>query len=159
MVVRRMLPAKLRRKFDSVDVVHSIWADLLYGFREAGWRFTDANHLRAFLEKATRNRFIDGVRKNRFALEHELSLDNMSEEVQAVDDNRPSQVARAKDMFERLLELCPAEHRPVLVLKKRGCSLAEIASKTGYHPSSVRRILYDLAKLALPKEPQIPPAR
>src|SRR5438128_11347974 len=74
MVGRRMLPDKLRRKFDSVDVVHSVWADLLHGFREAGWRFTDANHLRLFLEKATRNRFIDGVRRNRFALEHEQSL-------------------------------------------------------------------------------------
>jgi RNA polymerase sigma-70 factor (ECF subfamily) len=148
MVVRRMLPGKLRRKFDSVDVVHSIWADLLHGFRESGWRFADAGHLRAFLEKVTRNRFIDRVRKNRFAVEHEQSLDAMSEEVQAVDDNRPSQIARAKDMFERLLEQCPADHKPVLLLKKQGRSLAEIASRTGFHPSSVRRILYDLARQA-----------
>src|SRR5437660_803660 len=48
MVVRRQLPAWLRPKFDSVDVVQSIWADLLDGFREGGWRFTDADHLRAF---------------------------------------------------------------------------------------------------------------
>jgi RNA polymerase sigma-70 factor (ECF subfamily) len=146
MVVRRLLPAKLRRKFDSVDVVHSIWADLLHGFRESGWRFADADHLRAFLEKATRNRFIDGVRKNQFALDHELSLENMSEEVLAVDDNRPSQIARAKNMFERLLELCPEQHKEVLVLKKQGFSLEEIASRTGFHPSSVRRILYESAQ-------------
>lgn len=158
MVVRRMLPAKLRRKFDSVDVVHSIWADLLQGFRESGWRFADADHLRAFLEKATRNRFIDGFRKNRFAMDHERSLEDISEEVVAGDDMRPSQVVRAKDMFERLLERCPEDHKPILLLKKQGQSLTEIASRTGFHPSSVRRILYDLAQLAKQmQEPHQPP--
>ncbi len=49
MVVRRMLPAQLRSKFDSHDVVQSVWADLLHGFRESGWRFADAAHLKAFL--------------------------------------------------------------------------------------------------------------
>ena len=34
---------------------------------------------------------------------------------------------------------------PILEMKKQGCSLAEIAEKTGFHESSVRRILYDLA--------------
>src|SRR6516164_2611617 len=46
MVVRRQLPTWLRPKFDSVDVVQSVWADLLEGFRTAGWRFADADHLR-----------------------------------------------------------------------------------------------------------------
>jgi DNA-binding IclR family transcriptional regulator len=31
-------------------------------------------------------------------------------------------------------------------MKRQGCSLAEIAAKTGFHESSVRRILYDLAR-------------
>src|SRR5262249_55417734 len=58
MVVRKKLPPRLRAKFDSIDVVQSVWADLLRGFREAGWRFADEAHLRAFLVKLTRNRFI-----------------------------------------------------------------------------------------------------
>ena len=32
MVVRRQLPGRLRAKFDSVDVVQSVWADVLEGF-------------------------------------------------------------------------------------------------------------------------------
>src|SRR6185503_13784456 len=56
-VVRRQLPPRLRAKFDSLDVVQSVWADLLTGFREAGWRFPSVGHLRAFLVKVTRNRF------------------------------------------------------------------------------------------------------
>src|ERR1700728_4125895 len=41
MVVRKKLPPRLRAKFDSMDVVQSVWADVLCGFREAGWRFAD----------------------------------------------------------------------------------------------------------------------
>src|SRR5229473_7195959 len=62
-VVRRQLPPRLRAKFDSADVVQSVWADLLAGFREAGWRFNGVDHLRAFLVCVTRNRFIDRVRQ------------------------------------------------------------------------------------------------
>ena len=39
MVVRRLLPPRLRPKFDSTDIVQSVWADMVTGFRSAGWRF------------------------------------------------------------------------------------------------------------------------
>src|SRR5262249_38404270 len=68
---RRHLPAQLRAKFDSTDIVQSVWADVLRGFRHAGWRFSDADHLRAFLFIATRNRLIDLVRQHRKAVERE----------------------------------------------------------------------------------------
>src|ERR1700736_3861117 len=74
MVVRRQLPARLRAQLDSVDVVQSVWADVLDGFREAGWRFADANPLRAFLVKATRRRLIDRLRHHRTAMKREVPL-------------------------------------------------------------------------------------
>src|SRR5438552_12909154 len=69
MVVRRRLPPRLRAKFDSMDIVQSIWADLLQGFRDADWHFADVQHLRAFLIKVTQHRCIDRLRKYRTALE------------------------------------------------------------------------------------------
>jgi RNA polymerase sigma-70 factor (ECF subfamily) len=36
MVVRKNLTPSLRTKFDSMDIVQSVWADLIHGFREAG---------------------------------------------------------------------------------------------------------------------------
>ena len=42
--VRRQLPAPFRSRFDSADILQSVWADVLRGFRDAGWRFTDADH-------------------------------------------------------------------------------------------------------------------
>jgi RNA polymerase sigma-70 factor (ECF subfamily) len=147
LVVRRQLSPSLRSKFDSIDVVQSVWADVLHGFREAGWRFADAAHLRSFLVKATRNRFIDRLRQHRNALAVEEPLgigDTASTPVSS--QPRPSEVAQADELWTQMLDLCPPEHRPLLELKRQGLPLAEIAARTGLHPSSVRRILYDLAR-------------
>jgi RNA polymerase sigma-70 factor (ECF subfamily) len=147
MVVRRQLPSWLRPKFDSVDVVQSVWADLLDGFRSSGYRFTDANHLRAFLITVTQHRFVDRLRQHERARDHEERLYQSHEAEGAVaPDPRPSQVAQAEELFEQMLALCPEGHREMLRLKRQGLALDEIARRTGLHPSSVRRILYDLAR-------------
>ncbi len=49
MLVSRQLRPSLRAKFDTMDVVQSVWADLLVGIRRAGWRFADRAHLQALL--------------------------------------------------------------------------------------------------------------
>jgi RNA polymerase sigma-70 factor (ECF subfamily) len=156
MVVRRMLPAQLRSKFDSHDVVQSVWADLLHGFRDAGWRFADAAHLKAFLVKVTRNRFLDRVRRHKNAMKQERSLSDLDAvENAAHPDPRPSEIVQSDELWQKMLALCPPAHRQLLDLKRQGCSLAEIAGRTGLHPSSVRRILYELAhRLAAAKQPE-----
>ena len=53
-----------------------------------------------------------------------------------------------------MLRLTRPEHHPVLVLRREGWPLAEIAARTGLHEGSVRRILRRLAReLALGGEP------
>ena len=59
---------------------------------------------------------------------------------------RPSEVAQADELWDRILATCPPAHRELLRLKREGLAVAEIAERTGLHPSSVRRILYDLAR-------------
>lgn len=146
-VVRRQLPARLRAKFDSLDIVQSVWADTLDGFRRAGWRFEDADHLRAFLVKATRHRFIDRYRQHRRALERERPLiDGEGEGAPVSPGPRPSEVARADDLWDKLLALCPPEHHDVLRLKRQGLEAPEIAARTGLHEDSVRRVLRQLAR-------------
>jgi RNA polymerase sigma factor (sigma-70 family) len=156
LVVRRMLPARLRSKFDSVDVVQSVWGDLLDGFREAGWRFKDPAHLRAFLVKATRHRFLDRLRQHQPAMNRERSLElERLEERAPSSDPRPSEIVQADELWEEMMALCPPAHHELLRLKRQGRTNAEIAERTGLHPSSVRRILYDLARqLALKKASQ-----
>jgi RNA polymerase sigma-70 factor (ECF subfamily) len=146
MVVRRQLTAALRVKFDSTDVVQSIWADLLAGFRAGAWSFASAGQLRAFLVKATHNRLIDRVRRERAALNHERRVD--AADLAAMPQARQPEATadlEAAELWQRLLALCPPQHRELLHLKRQGLPLAEIAARTGLHESSVRRVLYDLA--------------
>jgi RNA polymerase sigma-70 factor (ECF subfamily) len=143
----RHFPAALRAKFDPADIVQSVWADLIRGFREAGWRFMDADHLRGFLFVATRNRLIDRTRQHQKAVNREERLgDGDRQQLLSSAEPRPSEVAQAEDLWERIVAQCPVEHRPILGLKRDGYSLAEIAERTGLHPDSVRRILRTLAR-------------
>jgi RNA polymerase sigma-70 factor (ECF subfamily) len=147
MVVRRQLLPRLRPKFDSLDIAQSVWADLLPGLHEARWRFANPAHFRAFLVQMTRNRFIDRLRQHRPALDHEQPLaDDEQAGAGAGRESRPSEVALANDLWERKLMLCPPAHREVLRLKQEGFGPSEIAARTGLHPGSVRRILYDLTR-------------
>lgn len=146
-VVRKQLPARLRAKFDSIDVVQSVWADVLQGFREAGWRFQSVAHLRAFLVKVTRNRFIDRVRQHDAALqrEHPVTAEQLAE-LSPAADSAPSEHAQADELWQRMLDLCPPDHQELLRLRREGFSLDEIATRTGLHEGSVRRILRTLAR-------------
>jgi RNA polymerase sigma factor (sigma-70 family) len=147
MLVRRQLRTPLRAKFDSMDVVQSVWADVLEGVQGAGWHFADRGHLQAFLVRLTRNRFLDRCRKHRTALAREEPLTEASPAGSLeCDQPRPSEVAQRNELWNQMLALCPPNHHELLRLKRQGMSLAELAERTGLHPSSVRRILYDLAK-------------
>ena len=160
MAVRRQLSGRLRSKLDSMDIVQSVWADVLTGFRQAGWRFTDSSHLRAFLIKVARNRLIDRRRQHHRALEQEQALSQTaSEELPQTQQPRPSEIAQENELWKRMWDQCPPAHREILVLKRQGLLLAEIAARTGLHEGSIRRILYDLARrLALPRRMNASPA-
>jgi RNA polymerase sigma-70 factor (ECF subfamily) len=143
MVVRRRLPERMRSKFDSADVVLSAWADLWDGFRQAKWKFTDADQLRAFLVKVTCNRLIDRIRRNRRPLECEHSWSDAGlEMLGASSSGSASEIASADELWQQMLEVCPPQHRKLLHLRRQGISLAEIAERTRLHESSVRRILH-----------------
>jgi RNA polymerase sigma-70 factor (ECF subfamily) len=145
--VRRQLPPPLRAKFDSADIVQSVWADVLSGFRAAGWRFLDADHLRGFLFVATRNRLIDRIRQYQKAVAREEPLAEADRQYGLPSPQPcPSEIAQAGDLWDWILAHCPPEHRPILGLKRQGYSLAEIGERTGLHPDSVRRILRTLAR-------------
>ena len=64
MAVRRRLSGPLRTKLDSMDIVQSVWADVLAGLGDSGWRFANRSHFRAFLVKVACNRLIDRRRKH-----------------------------------------------------------------------------------------------
>src|SRR5688572_8044943 len=145
-VVRRLLPARLRPKFDSIDVVQSVYGDVLTAFRAGGMKFGTAAQLRAFLIRATRNRFIDRVRRHQTAARLEQPLaETPAERIPRSRQPRPSESAAAEELWDRLLAVCPPEHHQLLRLRRGGASAGEIAATVGIHEGSVRRILRELS--------------
>jgi RNA polymerase sigma factor (sigma-70 family) len=159
-VVRRLLPATLRSKFDSVDVVQSVYGDVLVAFREGGMRFYTVAQLRAFLIRATRNRFIDRLRQHRTAARLEEPLGGTPfAQLPTSPRPRPSESAEADELWERLLALCPPEHHLLLSLRRQGATAGEIAGRVGMHEGSVRRVLRELSvRLACAEAAQTTPA-
>jgi RNA polymerase sigma-70 factor (ECF subfamily) len=145
-VVRRLLPAQLRPKFDSIDVVQSVYGDVLTAFRAGGMRFATVTQLRAFLIRATRNRFIDRVRQHQTAARLEQPLGEADpHRMPRSLEPRPSESAAAEELWERMLAICPPEHHRLLQLRRRGATASEIAAQIDMHEGSVRRILRDLS--------------
>ncbi len=154
MLVRRSLPAPLRAKFDSLDVVQSVWVHVLHAVRTGAWQVTDRARLRALLVTVARRRLVSRYRRHRAALEREEANGADPDGLPAPRQPRPSEVAQAGELWQRMLALCPPEHHELLRLRRQGLLLAEIAGRTGMHEGSVRRILRRLARqLALEQEP------
>jgi RNA polymerase sigma-70 factor (ECF subfamily) len=154
MVVRRYLPRRLRAKFDSIDVVQSVWVHVLHGLRASRWHFMDTPRLRAFLVRVTRRRLTTRLRHYQSTLKHEQMGETDLEVLPSFAQPRPSEVAQANELWEKMLALCPPEHHALLRLRRSGMALVEVASRTGMHEGSVRRILRRLAsQCALRHEP------
>jgi RNA polymerase sigma-70 factor (ECF subfamily) len=149
-VASRMLPAEMRSKFDSMDIVQSACFDVLVAFRKQGMRFNTSGQLRAFLIRATKNRFVDRFRQNVSATKREQRVELMDAMVPDRVQESPSDEAQAEELWQQLLALCPPEHTRLLELRRKGHSTAEIAQMTAMHEGSVRRILRQLSvRLAL----------
>lgn len=152
-IVRSQLSDQLRSKFDSVDVVQSVWVQLLRRLGQDGCRVHDKDHLRALLVTIAKRRLVSRARK--CASDVDLATDD--EGWDSIFDSRqppPSETAQANDLWARMLSLTSPDHHQVLILKREGLALQEIALRTGLHEGSVRRILRRLSReLALEQEP------
>jgi RNA polymerase sigma-70 factor (ECF subfamily) len=146
-VVRHQIPRGLQAKFDSVDVIQSVWMSVVQRLRDGDLRFADETHLRSFLIRLALCRFIDLCRQHRNSLGHERSLEAMaSQPAQTASDDRPTAIVRAKELLDRLMDLCQPPHRDLVRLRAMGLSVAEIADRSGYHEGSIRRIFADLER-------------
>jgi RNA polymerase sigma-70 factor (ECF subfamily) len=147
MMVRRRLSDRLRAKFDSGDVVQSVWVHVLDRLRAAGLRLNGPKHVQALLQLEVRHRLIDRFRHYHHALDHEQPLPETNQSGGPCSAQpRPSEIAQAGLLWEKMLALCPPGHQELLWLRRQGLSLVEIAAQTGMHEGSIRRILRRLAR-------------
>ncbi len=145
--VRRRLGRRLRSKVDSMDIVQSVYLNVLRGFQGGGWRFAGRPQLLAFLQRIAWRRLANRYQENRPAMDREQSVgDAGPTNLPDTGSPRASEVAEGREFWDQILEACPEPHRDVVRLRAKGFRMAEIAARTGLHEGSVRRILYDLAR-------------
>ncbi len=158
LVVRRQLPRLLRSRFDSLDFLQSVWGDFFQKMRTGPADFTDSRHLVAFLARAARNKVIDQYRRAG-SLKQDMHREEpiwaesgRVRDLEATGDT-PSQLAEAREAYDRLLDLLPADRRDVLALKAEGLSSREIGERLGISERTVQRVLEDLRRRAQMDDP------
>jgi RNA polymerase sigma factor (sigma-70 family) len=149
-IVRGRLPQSLRSQFDSMDFVQAVWQSVLTKDGQDLARFTNARHLRGFLEGVAKNKVYEEHRRRtrtrKYSVQREEPLyvkrgdREMPREVAALDPS-PSQDAQADERYEQLVEGRSPQETEVVELRRRGLTYDEIAKQTGLSERSVRRII------------------
>jgi RNA polymerase sigma-70 factor (ECF subfamily) len=151
LVVRRRLPRLLRSRCDSIDFLQSVWGDFFHQIRTDPARFKDSRHLLTYLIRAARNKVVDEYRracrlKQDARREESVWPDGRRTQDIAGDVDTPSEMAQAREEFDRLLGLLPEGRRAILEWKAAGLSSQEIGDRLGISARTVQRVLEDLRR-------------
>jgi RNA polymerase sigma-70 factor (ECF subfamily) len=148
LVVRRQLPRLLRSRFDSLDFLQSVWGSFFQKIRTGPNDLDEEQNLITFLAWAARNKVIDeyrraATRKHDIKREERLETSTNKDLCLATGDT-PSQMAEARETFDRLRELLPEDRKVILELKAAGYSCREIGDRLRMSERTVQRVLESL---------------
>ena len=137
-VVRRRLPPRLRREFDSLDFTQDVWAN--FCSLPANHDFQNQESLQAFLALVATNKVIDAYRRRYSARDYGRTRDR---EIEPVADPSPSasQWAMADERWESIVESLPAPHLAIVERLREGFTQQEVAEMAGISVRSVLRIV------------------
>jgi RNA polymerase sigma-70 factor (ECF subfamily) len=148
-VVRRKLHQKLRSKFDSLDFVQDVWASF-FAATDRPRRFEQPAALIAFLVRVAHNKVVATFRQrfqtDKYNVNRERSLDSavVGPTDLAAREPSPSQLAVAREQWDRLLKGQPPHYQRILVLLRQGRTHEEIARELDVNERTVRRVIQKL---------------
>jgi len=152
MVVRRQLPRLLRSRFDSIDFLQSVWGSFFHRIQTGTNDLNEEHNLIAFLAWAARNKVIDEYRRvatQKQDIRREESIENQKAQATGLaSGDTPSELAQARETFDRLSRLLPEDRRVILELKAAGYSSSEIGERLGLSERTVQRVLEELRNRA-----------
>ena len=148
--VRLRLPKVLRSRFDSMDFVQAVWQSVFVGDRPAEGAFDNARHFRAFLAGVARNKILEEFRRSTKTRKFDLSREeplyvrkgprDAPRELPSPDPS-PSQEAQAEECWDRLVTGGSPREMEVVVLRRQGLTIAEIAERMSLPEWSIRRTI------------------
>jgi RNA polymerase sigma factor (sigma-70 family) len=149
-LVRRKLPAQLRRQFDTMDFYQVVWKSVLFNCRERSEPFHGPGHLRAFLAGVVHNKVTEEYRKRTCTQKYDLSVEKplyvrkgdqeVPREIPS-DDPTPSEYIQADDRMDQLVAGRSESEARIISLRSEGFTIDQIAHRMGMHEKSVRRVI------------------
>lgn len=151
LAVRRRLPNRLRKEYDSLDFVQEVWAAFL-AIDPASADYPRPENLVGFLTRIAENKVIDLVRRRygtqAFDVTREGPLpDGVGETGVPGREPTPSGWAIAAERWAELTKHLTPGQRRVLEKLRDGYTQAEIADELGLSRSSVDRVVRRLKDL------------
>ncbi|MCE9557267.1 MAG: sigma-70 family RNA polymerase sigma factor [Planctomycetes bacterium] len=160
--VRRMLDQRLRKRLDSQDLVQAIWASV-FAKPQRLLKLQQPEELIAYLAILARNTVIEESRRQTYAqkraIGREVSLEDSTGAGPAVNTRSrlpsPSQVAIAREQWERMCENQPTHYRQIIELRLHGETYESIGHELGLSERTVRRVLEQLLRTRMIPVPEI----
>jgi RNA polymerase sigma factor (sigma-70 family) len=145
--VRRVLNAKLRPKFDSLDFVQIVWKSF-FRVRNKCDRFHRPEELAAYLVTMARNKVGMEARRRltteKYNVRQERSFDRLRAEDMACRQPAPIDVAIAHEQWDQMLKDQPAHYRRIIHLRLQGHTCQDIGKAVHLDERTVRRFLKKL---------------
>lgn len=135
--VRKSLPASIRPKVDSIDLVNTLWGALLVSPEQLR-EVRTPEQLIGLLCAAARNRVIEEYRKYTTCQARDVRREVSPAEIEQSEvghsldltsrtNDTPSQIVASREKLRRLIEDLSDRDREVFLLRSQGCTYAEIA--------------------------------
>ena len=142
-IARRNLDSRIQSKFDSLDFVQMVWASFFRNPQKIR-SFQRPIDLQRYLGKLVRNKVCDEHRrriisaKHNVTREHSLQASNEPANSLALT---PSQIAIAREEWQRLVEGEPIRNQDIARLRLGGATLVEISQQLEINEKTVRRVI------------------
>ena len=149
-VARGKLPRALQSRFDSMDIVQSIWKSFFAKDAPVPEKFENSRHFLGYLAGMARNKVFEEHRRQTQTRKYDMGREEplyvrrgdqeIVREVRATGPS-PSQAAQANDRLAQILRGRSELERRVVELRRDGLTYDEIAARLGVHEAVVRRIV------------------
>ncbi len=152
-VVRiRLVDARLRRVFDSMDICQSVLASFFVRAALGQYELQTPEQLLKLLTQMARNKLADQARRQSARGADERQLDDPDLRLLASPEPHPSQQVALSELLQKARQRLSGDERRLLELREQGREWAEIAAEVGGTPEALRK---RVARAIKPRRPRV----
>ncbi len=142
-IARRNLDTRMQSKFDSVDFVQMVWVSFFRDPRKIR-SFQGPNDLYRYLGRVVRNKVCDEHRRRIISDKYDVARECALQESDEMPDSlelTPSQVAIARETWQRLMDGESVRNQDIARLRLGGATFVEISRQLDINERTVRRVI------------------